>query len=449
MDFSEVFKYSGICKFSPNGKYIASSAGYKLVITDVESLQVLRFYTCSDVISQIDWSSDSEFVLCAQYKRSCVEVWSVSDNTWKCKIEEGPAGVSFARFSPDARHVLVTADFQLRITIWSLKNSSLNVDGNDEFSGHVAHIKYPKYTSKGLDFTPNGGKYMALAERRDCKDYISIIVTETWELVKHFPVRTKNLTDIKWSPDGRYLVVWDHPLDYSVTIYSPAGSEISHYSAYNDLLGVKTVKWSPNGQLLAIGSFDQKARLLNHLTWNLTGTYEHASPVSLESHPNNPVVFQEVEFVGSKNTTHSKTRYVIAELPVQIKSLKNIDYKKANPQEGIGLMDWSCDSKYLCTRNDSMPNTLWIWETSKLSLCSLVIQTQPIRQAQWDPVHPRLAICTGNGKIYIWSKEGCSCVDVPSASFNVQNFRWNSDGESMLLMDSGSFCVCYPSIDSC
>ena len=177
------------------------------------------------MISQIEWSADNEFILCAQYKRSCVEVWSIGDNTWKCKIEEGPAGVSYARFSPDSRHVLVTADFQLRITIWSiLKNNSLTSDTNDEFSGHVAHIKYPKFTSKGLDFTPNGGKYMALAERRDCKDYISIIVTETWELVKHFPVRTKNLADLKWSPDGRFLVVWDNQIDYTVTIYSPAGS---------------------------------------------------------------------------------------------------------------------------------------------------------------------------------------------------------------------------------
>ncbi|KAL9643218.1 hypothetical protein ABK040_014675 [Willaertia magna] len=448
MDFSEVFKYSGICKFSPNGKYLANSAGYRLVIKDVESLQVIRFYTCSDIISQIEWSNDSEFVLCAQYKRACVEVWSVNDSSWKCKIEEGPAGVSYARFSPDSRHVLVTADFQLRITIWSLTAQNVGSSEASELALNVAHIKHPKYSSKGLDFSPNG-KYMALVERRDCKDYISIIVTETWELVKHFPVRTKNLVDMKWSPDGRFLVVWDSNLEYSITIYSPAGSEVAHYSAYSDMLGIKTVKWSPSGQLLSIGSFDQKARILNHLTWKLTACYEHNSPLSIENYPNNPVVFQEVEFTGVKNTAQSKTRYVIAELPVSLKILKNIDYKKSNPQEGVGLMDWSNDSRYLFTRNDSMPNVLWIWETSKLSLCSVVVQMLPIRFAQWDPSHTRLAICTGNGRIYIWSKEGCSCVDIPSVNFNVQTFKWNSDGGSMVLLDNNTFCVCYPSIDSC
>jgi len=138
---------------------------------------------------------------------------------------------------------------------------------------------------------------------------------------------------------------------------------------------------------------------------------------------------------------------VIADLPIQLKSIKSVDYKRSNPQEGVGLMDWSCDSKFFFTRNDNMPNVLWIWETSKLALCSLIIQISPIRFAQWDPVHVRLAICTGNGKIYIWSKEGCSCVDIPSASFAVQNFKWNSDGKSMLLMDQGSFCVCYPALE--
>ena len=39
------------------------------------------------------------------------------------------------------------------------------------------------------------------------------------------------------------------------------------YSAYDDALGIKTVRWSPTGQLLAVGSFDQKLRVLNCLNW--------------------------------------------------------------------------------------------------------------------------------------------------------------------------------------
>ena len=35
----------------------------------------------------------------------------------------------------------------------------------------------------GLAFSL-GGKYLALAERRDCKDYISVFACATWQLIK-------------------------------------------------------------------------------------------------------------------------------------------------------------------------------------------------------------------------------------------------------------------------
>lgn len=37
--------------------------------------------------------------------------------------------------------------------------------------------------SPALDYS-NGGKYMALAERRDCKDFVTIFACDSWELVK-------------------------------------------------------------------------------------------------------------------------------------------------------------------------------------------------------------------------------------------------------------------------
>ena len=33
---------------------------------------------------------------------------------------------------------------------------------------------------------------------------------------------------------------------------------------------------------------------------------------------------------------------------------------------------------------------------------------------QWDPKQPRLAICTANNKLYMWSPAGCVSVVVPT-----------------------------------
>lgn len=56
-------------------------------------------------------------------------------------------------------------------------------------------------------------------------------------------------------------------------IYSFEGQCLSTFS---DLaLGVKHVTWSPSGQILGVGSYDEKLRLLNHLTWGLVEEFRH------------------------------------------------------------------------------------------------------------------------------------------------------------------------------
>lgn len=75
MDFSELFKVSGLLgRFSPDGKCLASCVQYRLIIRDVNTLQILHLYTCLDQIQYIEWSSDSLFILCAMYKRGIVQV---------------------------------------------------------------------------------------------------------------------------------------------------------------------------------------------------------------------------------------------------------------------------------------------------------------------------------------------------------------------------------------
>jgi WD40 repeat protein len=64
-----------------------------------------------------------------------------------------------------------------------------------------------------------------------------------------------------------------------VLIYSPDGRCLFKYSAYESGLGVKSVGWSPCGQFLAVGSYDQAVRTLNHLTWKTFAEFTHASSI--------------------------------------------------------------------------------------------------------------------------------------------------------------------------
>ncbi|MEQ2174674.1 WD repeat-containing protein wrap73 [Goodea atripinnis] len=91
-------------------KYRATCVQYRLVVRDVSSLQILQLYTCLDQISHMEWSSDSLFILCAMYKRGLVQVWSLEQPDWHCKIDEGSIGLVSSRWSPDGRHILNTTE---------------------------------------------------------------------------------------------------------------------------------------------------------------------------------------------------------------------------------------------------------------------------------------------------------------------------------------------------
>lgn len=68
---------------------------------------------------------------------------------------------------------------------------------------------------------------------------------------------------------------------------------------------------------------------------------------------------------------------------------------------------------YLCFLADNVPNAVWVWDIQKLKLFVVLEHLSPVRSFQWDPQQPRLAICTGGSKVYLWSPAGCVSVQVP------------------------------------
>lgn len=442
MNFSEVFKVSNqLCKFSPDGKCLASGVQYRLVVRDVNSLQVLHLFTCLDQIQHVEWSSDSLFILCAMYRRGIVQVWSLEHPEWHCKIDEGSAGLVASCWSPDGRHILNTTEFHLRITVWSLCTKS------------VSYIKYPKVCQQGVAFTRDG-RYMALAERRDCKDYVSLFVCGDWQLLRHFETETQDIAGIEWAPNSCVLAVWESCLEYKVLLYSLDGRLLSTYCAYEWSLGVKAVAWSPSSQFLAVGSYDEKVRLLNHVTWKEIAAFDHPANVASPK----IVVYKEVEktpaveveklaFPPAKKAASSlfstKSKYEIAQPPVSLLSVKPAA-DRANPKIGVGMLAFSPDNCFLATRNDNLPNAVWIWDVQKMKLFVVLEHLSPVQQFQWDPRRSRLAVCTGSRRAYLWSPAGCVAVQVPmEGDFQVTSLCWHSSGDSLALLSKDNFCMCY------
>ena len=91
---------------------------------------------------------------------------------------------------------------------------------------------------------------------------------------------------------SEFLEVMLHMIQ--VLIYSPDGRCLFKYQAYESGLGVKTVSWSPCGQFLAVGSYDQMLRAMNHLTWKMFAEFMHVSAIRS---PCNAAIFKVTLFV--------------------------------------------------------------------------------------------------------------------------------------------------------
>lgn len=270
MNFSSPIKYSGNAYFSPNNKYFCLIKGVEVHLYDCKTLSFVRKFSFNDQISYVEWSPDSNLLLIAFLKVAITEIKSLDNPEWHCKIEEGVAGLEFARWSPDSRRVLTICSFNLRLTIWSLIDRSTNF------------INYPKFSDKGLCFTSNN-YFMALAERKESKDYVGLYYIADWTLVSHFAVDTVDLQDILLSKDGSEIIVYDRSLEFKFYVYSPTGNLIFSYQAYDLGLGIKNCLFSPNGHYLSVGYYDQSVRLFSQVTWKYITELQHKNIINNDS----------------------------------------------------------------------------------------------------------------------------------------------------------------------
>ncbi|KAJ1336681.1 hypothetical protein BSLG_007000 [Batrachochytrium salamandrivorans] len=424
-DFSEIFKQSGShCSFSPDGDHLAVVLDHRLFVRHTETLQIVALFKCLDSIQAIGWSADSTLIYCASFRLGSIQVFSLTDDAWTAQIDEGLGGCVAVRWAPDGRHLLSFSDFSLRITVWSLCTKD------------AIYLQYPKFSDRGFSFRSDG-KYFALTERIDCKDYISIYECCDWTMLKRWNTATNDLDGIAWSPDGRFIVAWEPNIEYTIYIYYPDGRLVHKYSAYDSGLGVKSVRWSPSGQFLAVGSYDQKCRLLNHYTWKPLVELEHPSHLQFRD----ITVHKEINVSEDKDLVvatwtpldlaQPKLLYKVMQPPVTISQIK-VDPDKPSPRMGVGIVEFSCSGHFLATRND-------------LHQVALIQQLTPIRSIKWNPRNPdRLAFCCGTGFIYVWQSDmGCESIEIPAVNFQVMSFEWNPDGRSVVLMDKDKFCIAF------
>ncbi|KAI8982449.1 WD40-repeat-containing domain protein [Mycotypha africana] len=429
LTFSNLYKHTQyLCKLSPNNYYLANVIDERLVIRRLQppELEVLQVFEMRYPIDYIAWSPNSEYIAAVSLEKSCIDVRSVHDAAYKGTLKDEGFSLHRIRWSCDSNSIVCISKLKLRIAIWNL----LTQDAK-----YMDHIKVD---NKGIENSPDS-RWTAVVQKIDGKDCISLYNADFNYLFQSFEVDTVDLEDLKWSPSSMYIAAWDNCLYYKLLIYRVDGAICRIYEGDGpSSLGIKCVNWSPNNRFLAVGNYDGTVHLLSTDTWDLITKLKHPSSISAKLN------------IVNKLTLCSYSNFLdkyVQKRPYHL-SIRRPDYNEPNPKIGIGGCYFSPDSYYLCTKNDSMPNAIWIWEVNTLTCLHLLIFKSNVRQMIWNPneEHILVVIC-GDENIHFVSLEKRSreielnLIKAPTKDFLVKKACWSKNGESLLLMDQQLFCM--------
>ncbi|EKG12437.1 hypothetical protein MPH_10554 [Macrophomina phaseolina MS6] len=445
LQVSERAKSSSYPVASPDGAFLAALVGNRLQIRAASSLSLVRSivlpseYTTKNAAT-VRWSPTCSRqnlrILVAD--ENAVRVWDLADTRWKAVIDNGSGGmgkIANAQFGRSWAEVLVFSDFGARMTVWCLK------------TGRSVEIKDPKYykDSRGFGYRPRTDTF-AFLSRPGPQDILTLHAPGTYFLLKTITLASSDAQGLKWSPDGRWLVIWDAAsTGLKLYVYTADGHLYRTYCGDDQGgvrgLGIKSIEWSPRGDYLAVGGYNQRVTLLSTRTFSPTVFLDHTSVVQLSAGD----VWQE--------QVSAVREYALVPQPVS-PPMAPLPASETASKTGISAVAYSSDGNLLATRDDSMPTCVWLWDLMKLAARTVLIQHAPVKSLQWHPSIPTLLLiqcAQDDAVIYLWDaeKQGARILKAPlDKSAGKLEARWlqaNADRRpSLVFGDSHGFLTMWP-----
>ena len=438
-------------KFSPNDEYIAISNYFKLSIystIDLKSQNPLFKYQFKDVISSIDFSPFSNYILIALNERNICYIKSLNKkgNNFTNRIDEGLFGLSNAIFSPlniDKNHldILVFSGNSLRISIWSLE---INLK-NERTTISDSFLINPKFNDKrGYDFQNN---LMCLAEFRNSNnsnyhDCIGVFDIKDWSVINDFQISTIDLQKIEWAHDSENIIISDSSLLCQIFIYnSHSGDCVYLMKPYEDIMENNIINQSgifdfkKNKNIISISCFDGANYI--YKDFHFLDSFDFCEVIIDES----VNIIKEDETYGDKgeNISHFK-KY---KAPFKIDKFQHfVNYEKDFSQQ----IEFSNNNKFLALVNnkDDINNVLWIINLVELSLNTIIIFKNTINKIKWHTNTNNLYILGDGGKIYYYDADN-NYLDVESIGLisSPNNIIFNKSG-TIFVVGNGNYVTINP-----
>lgn len=159
----------------------------------------------------------------------------------------------------------IFSEFGLKLSIFNL-STSRSVDIN------APKFYNPGVAAKGLSYRPRTLN-MALLTRSGGKDIISIHAQDTQEVTRSWHPDTVDAQGLAWSPDGRWLTIWDSASQgHRMLIYAADGYLYKAWNGPTLIIeedtatslgpGIKLLDFNKTGTHVAVGDYSGRVTVL-------------------------------------------------------------------------------------------------------------------------------------------------------------------------------------------
>ncbi|CAO2652353.1 Nn.00g006360.m01.CDS01 [Neocucurbitaria sp. VM-36] len=320
------------------------------------------------------------------FDQDVTRVYDLRDEKWNAVISNGSGGMGknvHVDFGATEDEVLVWSDFSACLKIWCLN------------TGRAVEVRDPKFSGRegrGWGYRPSPstrsrtrGQVLALLCRTSGTDVLLLLSSPTYTLLSRTELPTTDAAGLRWSPDGRWLAIWDAAsAGYKLCIYTADGhlyrtitrepsDEANEWEI--DGLGIKTVEWVPGNQWLAVAGWDKRVRILSTRTFAPAVFLDHTPVIHV---PSAPVYTELIDGQGNRS-------YALTPQPVTPPKAAVEKNETALMKQGISILAFNADGTLCATRDDATPSTVWIWDLRILKPRCIVIQYAPVKSLLWHP----------------------------------------------------------------
>lgn len=234
--------------------------------------------------------------------------------------------------------------------------------------------------------------------RQNAQDVLNLYLPPNTSPYRSVTLPTADALSISWSPDGRWIGVFDSSLGtQQCHIYTADGSpfrqfptkaqQTSPQSEEDAGLGFKSLTWSTDHVVLA------KAQSLTFLS---TRIFSFAFEIILASFQTESASLED-SVEAYQETINAANQRSYTTLTGQLITVPT-------PKSSIIDVQPNNIGSFLTCRDAASPTTLYLFNVAKRKMHSIVLQYVGIRKASWHPLRENLLkILSEDGSLYLWN----------------------------------------------